>query len=151
MAKSKWETHVLPRMDEIREWAKQGYFEDDIIEQLGIAPSTYFDYKNKHPELRELIVMSRREAIKKLERSGLDIALGYTYEEEKTIVELDEDGNAAKRRREITKKRMPANGQIYQFLMKNWSDGKYSKDPIGDKFREEELKLKKEAMKYENF
>lgn len=148
--KSKWKTHVEPRLEEIKEWAKAGYFEEDIIEQLGISSSTYYDYKNKYSELSDIIVLSRREAVKKLERSGLDIALGYTYDEEKTIVELDENGNPSKRRRETTKKKMPANGTVYMFLLKNWSDGEYSKDPISDKLKEEELKLKKETSKYMN-
>ena len=149
--RSKWETHVKPRLDEIKEWAKEGYFEEDIIEQLGIASSTWYDYKVKYSELSDIIITSRREAARKLERSGMDIALGYEYEETKTVLEMDEDGNVTKRKIESYKRKMPANSQVYKFLIKNWNSEEYSENPISDKFKEEELKLKQELAKFQQW
>lgn len=147
--KSKWDTHVKPRLEEIKQWVRDGFYEEDIIKKLGIASSTYYDYKNKYSELSEIIVDFRQEAVEKLEKSGLDIALGYEYQEEKMIIQLDENGNPTKRTKEIYKKKQPPNATVYMFLLNNWTDGKYSKDPLANKFREEELKLKQETSKYD--
>lgn len=44
MAKSKYETHVLPNLDKIAAWAKKGATAKDIAKKLKIAYSTFRKY-----------------------------------------------------------------------------------------------------------
>ncbi|MEG2679776.1 MAG: hypothetical protein RR949_07510, partial [Oscillospiraceae bacterium] len=44
MAKSKYETHVLPNLEKITEWAKQGATSKDIAAKLSISYSTFRSY-----------------------------------------------------------------------------------------------------------
>lgn len=50
MAKSKYETHVLPKLDLVEAWARDGLVDTQIAHNLGIAVSTMNLYKKDHPE-----------------------------------------------------------------------------------------------------
>lgn len=44
---SKYETHVAPRLEEIKNWARDGATEEEIAKNLGIAYSTLKEYKKE--------------------------------------------------------------------------------------------------------
>lgn len=67
MAKDRYEDMVLPRLQEIKTWVREGYFEKDIIKLLGIGKTSWEKYKNEHSELAELIKKSKQECFKDLE------------------------------------------------------------------------------------
>ena len=67
MAKDRYEDMVLPRLQEIKTWIREGYFEKDIIKLLGIGKTSWEKYKNEHSELAELIKKSKQECFKDLE------------------------------------------------------------------------------------
>lgn len=116
--KSKWETHILPRLKDIQQWCEDGLTNQVICSRLDIPESTWYEYQNKYPILLELVRMSKSVMDTKVENALLNSALGYDYEEIKTIVE--EDKNGKKRTRiEKTKKHMPANPAAQAFWLKN--------------------------------
>lgn len=143
--------YLLSKKDEIKKLASQGYSEKEIIKHLGIAQSTYFKYKSEILELSECIKDGREKAIEELEKITYKTAMGYEYTEEKMVIQLDEEGNPAKRVKEVYTKYQPPNPAQQQYLLNNWTKGKYTKDPLVAKFREEELKLKQESAKYEDW
>ena len=51
MPKSKYESHVLPRLDEVEAWARDGISEKDIASNLHVADSTFRGYKSAYPAL----------------------------------------------------------------------------------------------------
>lgn len=59
MPASKYETHVLPRLEEIKAWARDGLTSKDIAHNLGIAECTIIEYRKKHPELAEAVAHGR--------------------------------------------------------------------------------------------
>lgn len=123
---TKWETHVYPRLGEIQQWFQEGMNAEDIIVKLGIGKTTWYEYIDKHPMLAELVKWSRSVTISRVENSLLKAALGYEYEEIKTIVE--EDKNGKKRTRiEKVKRHQPPNPTAMIFYLKNrapneWND-----------------------------
>lgn len=143
--------YILSRLDEIKKLASEGYSEKEIIRKLDIASSTYYKYKSEITELKESINVGREEAIKELENVTYKTAMGFEYKEEKMVIQLDEDGNPTKRVKEVYTKYQPPNPAQQQYLLNNWTKGKYTKDPLTAKFKEEELKLKKESAKYEEW
>lgn len=58
--KSKYHTHVEPKLLLIEAWARDGLTIEQIAEKLGVANSTFFDYKNKYPELSEVLKKGSR-------------------------------------------------------------------------------------------
>ena len=53
--KSRYETHVLPYLQQIQEWCQDLDEKQIAVDRLGIAVSTWENYKKKYPELREVL------------------------------------------------------------------------------------------------
>ncbi|MGY0373230.1 transposase [Clostridium sp. JNZ J1-5] len=125
---SKWETNILPRLNDIREWCMEGLTNEEMSKRLDINPDTWYRYMKEHTILSELVQASKAVMDTKVENALLKTALGYEYEEIKTIIE--EDKNGKKRTRiEKTKKYMPPNPAAQAFWLKNrkkdeWGDRK---------------------------
>lgn len=125
---NKYETVIQPRLSEIHKWCEEGLTNDIICERLGIAESTWYEYQKNYPVLLELVQASKSVMDTKVENALLKTALGYEYEEIKTIIEEDKNGKK-KTRIEKTKKYMPPNPAAQAFWLKNrkkdeWGDRK---------------------------
>ena len=57
--KSKYETHVVPRFDEIAAWCRDGVSEENIANNLGVAYSTFREYREKYPALSALLTRTK--------------------------------------------------------------------------------------------
>ena len=68
MAKSKYETHVLPKLDLVEAWARDGLVEKQIAHNLGVAVSTLNLYKKDHPEFSE--ALARGKEVPRIQRHG---------------------------------------------------------------------------------
>lgn len=91
---SKYETYVKSRFDEIKEWVNLGETEKEIAKRLGINKSTLIEYKNKYPELNNLIKENRKMPVEQIKAAMLKKAIGFQYTEKKTIkqkVELPDE------------------------------------------------------------
>ena len=143
--------YIISKLDEIKKLASEGYSDREIIKKLGVASSTFYKYKSKLKEITSSLQTGREDAIKELENITYKTAMGFEYKEEKMIIQLDEDGVPVKRTKEVYTKYQPPNPAQQQYLLNNWTKGKYTKDPLIAKFREEELKLKQESEKYEEW
>ncbi len=140
---TKWLTNVFPRLSEIRNWCMQGKTNEDMCELLGISPDSWYTYMKEHDELNVIVSAGKSVIDNRVENAVLKTALGFEYEEIKTIIE--EDRNGKKRTRiEKTKKYMPPNPTAQAFWLKNrkkdeWGD---RKEIVFDtKGQEEERKL----------
>lgn len=60
--KSKYYSHVEPRLDEIKFWYMNGCIDEDVAKNLGIAVSTLYEYKNKFPEFSEACALNKEVA-----------------------------------------------------------------------------------------
>lgn len=104
----------------------QGLTNEEMSKRLDINPDTWYRYMKEHEILSELVQASKSVMDTKVENALLKTALGYEYEEIKTIIE--EDKNGKKRTRiEKTKKYMPPNPTAQAFWLKNrqpeqWND-----------------------------
>lgn len=81
---TKYDTHVLPRLLEIEAWARDGVIDEDIAKKLGIAYSTFCEYK-KRSELSEALKKSKAVADIIVENALFKKACGYTVKVEKTF------------------------------------------------------------------
>ena len=140
---TKWLTNVFPRLSEIRDWCMDGKTNEEMCVLLSISPDSWYTYMKEHNELNNIVTAGKSVIDNRVENAVLKTALGFEYEEIKTI--LEEDHNGKKRTRiEKTKKYMPPNPTAQAFWLKNrkkdeWGD---RKEIIFDtKDQEEERKL----------
>ncbi len=164
--KSKYETNVKPRFEEIKQWAENGMSERDIAGNLDVHYSTFIEYKSKFSELNELLKKSRKFPVEEIKAAMLKRAKGFQFIEKKVIrqyIEIPDDlremleakgidvGGYEKpqlvRTEETLKTAVPdvAAGLV---LLQHWDkneDGstKWSRDPARLELQKEELELKR--------
>ena len=161
--KSKYETYVKPRLPEIMEMCRT-MTEAQIAEALGIAYSTWNDYKLKYPELAETIKRGRQGLVAELRSSLIKKANGYDYVETKVItedvkwpnelyVQLIERGFTPQQieraklvRTEVYKKTAAADVAALNLALKNYDKDNWCNDPQAHALKERELALREKAM-----
>ena len=102
----------------IEGWARDGLTDEQIAHNIGIVPSTLYEWKKKHSEISEALKKGKEVIDRQVENALLKRALGYEYEEVKQIIEKDEMGKDRKRIEKTVKKVIPdTTAQI--FWLKN--------------------------------
>lgn len=148
---SKYETNVKPYFEQIRVWLQQGATEKQIAEQLGIAYSTYNDYKVKYSEFAELVKGSNRvQLIAELRGALVKKALGFEYKEKKEGVKTDDATGEATKYVEITTKYIPPDTTAI-FGALNIYDPDYVRDRKNHELKEKDYKLREAIAKANNF
>lgn len=147
--KNAYYTKIQPKLMEIKDWVeKEGLLNQEICKRLGISHNTFYKYVEEYEEFSNIIYNAdKRPLIQELEKTAFQVAKGYFIEEEKTVIALDENGQPSKRTKEIYKKYQAPNARMLEFLLVNWAQDKYKRDPIQADFKEAELAFKKELAK----
>lgn len=146
--KSKYETVILPRINDIQEWLKNGISQKEIAKRLGIGYTTWRDHKRNIPYLSTVVEETRKDAIENVEKSMYQQALGFTKQVQRAMKLKEVIYENGKRLKEIEKVEyyneevyIPPSVNAGQFLLKNWKKEHYSNNPA-------ELEAKKEEIKY---
>lgn len=79
--KSKYQTHVEPKLFEVECWARDGLIDEQIAKNLGVAYSTFRTYINKFPALSAALKKGKEVIDYEVENALLKRALGYNYKE----------------------------------------------------------------------
>lgn len=162
---NKYETHVKPRFEEVKEWLKLGATDKEIAEHLGVNKATLVEYKHKYPEFNELIKGGRKVPVTEIKASLYKRATGFHYSEKKTVIEYEEYSDDVKNaliemgmeEDKIGQRKMvrvelydkyalpdPASSMI---LLKHWAkDEGWTNDPQQLELKKQELELKKEQI-----
>ena len=110
MAKSKYFTHVEPKLTLIEGWARDGLTDEQIAKNLGIGIRTFYEYKSKYPQFSQSLKKGKEIVDYEVENALLKRALGYEYDEV-----TYENGEETKR---VTKQVVPDTTAII-FWLKN--------------------------------
>lgn len=171
---NKYETHVKSRFDEIEEWVQLGATEKEIAKRLHVNKSTFIEYKNKYPELEELIIKAREVPVEKIKAAMYKRATGFEYIETKTVTQeiklpsevekiLEENnfhfinGNKPQLiKTETIKKYVVPDVAAGLVLLQHWDKDekgktKWSRDPASLELKIEELEFKKKQAENENW
>lgn len=81
----------------IEGWARDGLTDEQIAHNIGIVPSTLYEWQKKYPKISESLKRGKEVIDRQVENALLKRALGYEYEEVKQIIEKDEKGKDRKR------------------------------------------------------
>jgi len=145
--KSKYADYVKPHLRDISDWV-QIMDEEQIARRLGVSTASWYEYKNKYPELSEAIKAGRQDLITEV-RSALKMrAKGFEYQEKKTYTKVGDNGTAVYE--EVTTKYSPpdvaACNSILQNLDKDWY-----RDKAAHLLRQREFELRRKIAEANNW
>lgn len=144
--KNAYETKIMPRFDEIREWLINGATNENIAYNLGINMVTFYKYVKEKNEFNELLKNGRIAVVAQLRSALIKKAMGFEYQESKIIERTDpETGEKHQTIETYNKKALPDVAAI-NLALKNYDSENWSNDPQGDKIKREELELKKQKL-----
>lgn len=116
--------------------AMDGLINEQIAHNIGINPSTLYDWQKKYPEIAKALKKGKEVIDRQVENALLKRAIGYEYEEKKVVQEKDKNGKDRIRIEKTTKMISPdVTAQI--FWLKNrkpaeWRDRYETKNEIVD-------------------
>lgn len=125
---AKYDAKYHPQL--VKFMCRSGLIDTEIQKELGIAKQTFYTWRKKYPEFDEACRTSKNFVDSLVEDSLLKNALGYEYEEQKIITQVDEEtGTETVAKREIMKKHLKGDTTAQIFWLKNrqkdrWSDVK---------------------------
>lgn len=131
----------------IEGWARDGLTDEQISHNMGIHPSTLYDWKNKHPDMSETLKKGKEVVDRQVENALLKRALGFEYKETKIIIEQDEYGKDRKRQEKTTKVALPDTTALI-FWLKNRKPEDWRRKTAKE-YRAEDLQLEKMAVEIE--
>lgn len=161
---TKYEESVKSRFDEIIQWAEAGATDKEIAENLGIHRSTLIEYKKEYSEFADLLKNARKKPVTKIKASLLQRALGFEYEERKTVIrafQLPEEAQEILKehhykfdtepkvvKTEIVTKYAPPSEAAALILLQHWAKSEgWTRDPQSLALKKKELKLKEKLAK----
>ena len=143
--KNKYETHVKPYLKEIEEWCNT-LTEQQIAKKLGVAYSSWNQYKLDYPELLECIKKGRQDLVSELRSALIKRAKGFSYTETKVVTEA---GKVVKT--EVVTKIQPPDVAALNLALKNYDKENWANDPQMLEIRKEELKLRRDKMEQDEW
>nr|WP_308743166.1 helix-turn-helix domain-containing protein [uncultured Anaerocolumna sp.] len=92
MDKGKYEYWLTPDgLLRLEAYVRDGLTDEQIAHNLGITPSTYYEWKKRYPEISEALKRGKEVVDVLVENALLKRALGYSYNEDKYIsVKMDQ-------------------------------------------------------------
>ena len=100
MAKGKYETHVLPYLEQIAAMCRNGATDEEIFTKLKISKDAFYRYKKEHKDFYDSLIENKEFADLRVENNLNQNANGYDYEEEVVVMQKEiiynENGKKAK-------------------------------------------------------
>lgn len=149
--KSKYETDVLPYIDDIKKAVQAGATLEEVAEGLGIAKSTLCRYKNEKAELKDAFARGRAAVVFEIKAALLKKALGYEYTEKKTIVKPSTGGIPFITGIEEFQRHQPPSETAAAMLLRNYDKEWLDRDSISTDLKQQKLELEKAIAAANNF
>lgn len=143
---SKYDEYVKPYLKQIAEWKKSGATDKEISDALGIALSTFSDYKNQYSELSDALRMGRQTVVLNVKAALYKKAIGFEYEEMEGI---KKEGKVVSTR--IMKRYSPPDTTAAAMLLRNYEEEWRDKDSVQTDFKRQEIEIKKALAEANNF
>lgn len=148
--KSVYETHIKPRLADIRKWRTAGATIEIICDVLGVSKTTYCKYVNEKAEFADANKKGKTELVLDLRGELARIAKKHTLETKKQYIKKDLETGHETQYTEIVIKEVDGDIAAINLLLKNL-DEKWSNDPQNLALRKQELELRKRIAEANNF
>lgn len=127
MAKSKYETHVLPYLEQIAAMCRNGATDEEIFKKLKISKESFYKYKRDYVDFSDALRENKEFADLRVENNLNKNANGYEYFEEVVVMQKEIIYNEnGKKQKEIVypvkvplKKHKESETKAQQFWLQN--------------------------------
>ena len=127
MAKSKYETHVLPYLEQIAAMCRNGATDEEIFKKLKISKESFYKYKRDYVDFSDALKENKEFADLRVENNLNKNANGYEYFEEVVVMQKEIIYNEnGKKQKEIVypvkvplKKHKESETKAQQFWLQN--------------------------------
>ncbi len=72
---SKYQTHVAPRFEEIKDWIRNGATDEEVAKRLDISRDSLYEYKKQFPDFSDLLKKNKEYVDSQVENALLKSAL----------------------------------------------------------------------------
>lgn len=141
MARDKYTTHVKPFLDQIKDLKAHGTTERQIANELNISYASFNNYKEKHKELKDVLLDANEKLVSDIKGTLYRRATGYFINEEKKTIINDSNGNMTEKK-EVTQKYITPDVGAAVILLKNYDDTFVNDDKETRDRKKKELELK---------
>ena len=159
----KYDDYVKPYLPLISEWCRT-MTEQQIAEKLGIAYSTFNQYKVDYPEVKEAIKKGKQNLVAELRSALIKKAKGYDYTEKKVTTECvkwpdemyealleagftpSEIASSRIVKTEVAHKKMAPDVAAINLALKNYDKESWANDPQMLDIRKKELELREKQI-----
>lgn len=135
MSKGKYFTHVEPKLFLVECWARDGLTDEQIAKKVGVAYSTFRDYKNKYSALSAALKKGKEIIDYEVENALLKRALGFKYNEitqELTDIKTDSGTITTMQPTKIVTKQVAPDVGAIAIWLKNRKPDKWRDRPKDD-------------------
>lgn len=135
--KSKYESHIEPRLEEIKAWARDGVCDKDIAHNLSVAYSTFRKYRGMHSALAAALAQGKDYVDKVIVTNAyLKRILGYDAVEVRRDYAYEADPETGDRVRVLKKeteqtRHIPGDPRAAEFWLVNRQSAAWSYKPGG--------------------
>lgn len=147
---SKYDEVIKPYLKDIKKAVESGATVEEIATAYGIATSTLYEYKAKHPELAEAFAHGREKVIIEIKAALLKKALGYEYEEKKQYIKKDKDGEKVQYT-ELNTRHQPPSETAAAMLLRNYDAAWRDSDNTSAEMKRQEMELRRAIAESQNF
>jgi predicted transcriptional regulator len=148
--KTVYDTHIAPRLADIKKWRKVGATVENMCDALGVSKTTFHKYLNEQPEFADAYKKGKVELVMDLRGELARIAFKHTLETKKQYIKQDMETGHKTQYTEITTKDVDGDIAAINLLLKNL-DENWSNDPQNLALRRQELELRKAIAAANNF
>lgn len=154
--KGKYETHIKPNLEKIKEMLNGGASEKQVAKSLGVSYASFNNYKRDYEELAAVCGEPRTELVEDLRSALVKRALGFSYEEKEQYIKQEVDpitkkpiGNPVMHTKIVTKQALPDTTALFGAL--NLYDPDYCKDKKQYELKQQELELRKLSAEFKEW
>lgn len=126
MVRAKYETNVLPYLEQITKWSREGVYEKDMAAMLDVSPQSFSEYRTAHLELDEALKRGRKVAVVAIENALFEKAL--PHKRRTTITEVYQSAKSGGPGKTMTRtEEVEVDGDTTAgiFLLKSWDPDRY--------------------------
>lgn len=148
--KPSYERNVAEQWDEIMDLCRRGATNKELACFIGVAEGTIYEYFKRHPNFERALHEIRHRQVIEVKNALLKKALGYAVERKKKYIKTDAEGNEQVYT-EITQEEVPPDPRAIAMWLRNYDESYVDADGFTRKAKEQELKLRGELLKKDNW